>query len=398
MGKKEILKLAVAYVLVFFIALYMDSQGGILKNGNFIYRDKSGGETREVELFLDVENVLEKYKVDLEIEPRRMTKEEAEECFSKAMEKIDRDMLSIEKVVSVQDRYEDGLVTAEWSFLPAGIIAADGTIQSENVSKDGVLVTATVILECDSYEKVYRFPIQIKKPQMSVEEKITTEISEWVESQQTLEGKEEFQLPSELGGSPAVWTEKKEYLSLKILFLEGLSAVFLLFASKKEKEDAVKRCRQLRELQYPEIVNQLLILIEAGMTTRQAWHRIAYQYMEIRKQEIIEVSEVYEAILQMDRRLTEGENERIAYENFGTQMDAMCYRRLMRLFVQNLEKGSRDICQHLNLEAKQAYEQRVLLAKRLGEEASTKMMLPMMIMMVLVMAIVMAPAIISFSV
>jgi len=48
--------------------------------------------------------------------------------------------------------------------------------------------------------------------------------------------------------------------------------------------------------------------------------------------------------------------------------------------------------------SEQAYEQRVLLAKRLGEEASTKMLIPLMLMMVLVMGIVMIPAIISFSI
>ena len=75
----------------------------------------------------------------------------------------------------------------------------------------------------------------------------------------------------------------------------------------------------------------------------------------------------------------------------------MYYRRLMRLLINNLEKGSKDICQQLNVEAKQAYEQRLLLAKKRGEEASTKMLIPMMLMMLLVMVIIMAPAMMSFA-
>ena len=66
--------------------------------------------------------------------------------------------------------------------------------------------------------------------------------------------------------------------------------------------------------------------------------------------------------------------------------------------INNLEKGNRDICNQLSFEAKQAYEQRILLAKKLGEEASTKMLIPMMLMMVLVMVIVMAPAVMGFSI
>ena len=122
---------------------------------------------------------------------------------------------------------------------------------------------------------------------MSLQEKIETELSDWIEVQQEIEGQVEFQLPSELAGISARWTEKKEYLSFKILFLEGISLILLFWARKKEKENAVKQSRQQKEIQYPEIVNQLLILMEAGMTTRQAWHRIAYQYTEKKKQNMI---------------------------------------------------------------------------------------------------------------
>lgn len=398
MNKKEWIKLGFVYVLVFFLALYTDTKEGELKDGNLIYREESGGTTKEIELWLDAETVLKDYKVDLEIEPKRMTKTEAEDCFSKAMEEIDKDMSFVEKSIDIKELYADGLVSAEWDFSPTGMIASDGTLCEKNIPEEGVVLTASVVLQCDSYEKVYCFPLRVEKPQKSIQEKIETELQEWVESQQLQEGKEEFYLPDELAGVAVTWTEKQEHLSIKVLCLEMAMAVFLIFAKKKEQEELVKCSRQQRELQYPEIVNQLLILMEAGMTARQAWQRIAYQYIEKRKQNVIVESEVYEAVVQMERRLAEGENERSAYENFGKQMDTMCYRRLMRLLVQNLEKGTRDICQQLSMEAKQAYEQRVLLAKKLGEEASTKMLIPMMLMMLVVMVIVMAPAMMSFSV
>ena len=60
-------------------------------------------------------------------------------------------------------------------------------------------------------------------------------------------------------------------------------------------------------------------------------------------------------------------------------------------------KGGSDLCQHLEKEASKAYEQRIMDAKKKGEEASTKMLVPLMLMMVLVMAIVIMPAIIEFA-
>ena len=179
--------------------------------------------------------------------------------------------------------------------------------------------------------------------------------------------------------------------------MESISTVILLFARKQELEEVEKNKKREREREYPRIIHQLLILLEAGMTTRQAWRRIAYQYTEKRKKKLVEESEVYNAILQMDKQLAEGETERSVYATFMNQMELMCYRRLMRLLIHNLEKGNKDICMQISLEAKTAYEQRLLLAKKLGEEASTKMLVPMMLMMVIVMIIVIAPAIVGMK-
>lgn len=397
MKKKEKIKLGIAYILVFLITFYVDMSEGNLEDGSVIYRDGVGGESIDVELLLDVEDVLTDYELSLEVEPRQITEEEAKDYFARVIKEIDTDFKEIKKVVPIKESYMDGIVEAEWDFLPIGVIGVDGVIQMEEIPEEGLVVTANVTLNCGVYEKIYTFPLRLEEPELTQQEKIEKELSEWIEKQQLIEGKDIFELPKELGGLSTKWHEKKEFLSLKVLFLEGISVVLLFFARKKEQENTKKKQCQRRELQYPEIVNQLLILMEAGMTTRQAWHRIAHQYKEKQKKKLVEDSEVYEMIVQMDRRLSEGEKERAAYEDFGNQMNIMCYRRLMRLLINNLEKGNRDICQQLSVEAKQAYDRRLLLAKKQGEEASTNMLVPMMLMMVLVMVIVMAPAIMSFS-
>ena len=75
----------------------------------------------------------------------------------------------------------------------------------------------------------------------------------------------------------------------------------------------------------------------------------------------------------------------------------MSYYRLVRLLIGNLEKGTGGLCEALEQENRQAYEMRILRAKTLGEEASTKMLLPLILMMLVVMAIVMVPAMLGFS-
>lgn len=398
MEKGEKLKLKIVYVLIFCMALVFDVTGGVLKKDNTIDRKQIGGDSVDVDLILNVKDMVEDYEIHLEIEPEKITKEKADACFLEVIEEIEEEFQSIEREVPIQTSYAEGLVKAEWSFSPSGIIDSDGKIQIEKLSEENTLVTAKAVLKCGAYETLYSFPFQIAKPKLTEWEKLERALEEWFDNQQEKEGTDIFQLPEELNGVRIQWEEKKELFAVKILCLEGISLIVLQIARKKEKENLEIKRKQKRDLQYPEISNQLLVLLESGMTTRQAWHKMASQYKEKRKNLLAEESEVYEGIVRMDCLLSEGEKEKAAYDDFALQMDTMCYRRLVRLLVNNLEKGSKDICQQLNVEAKQAYEQRMLTAKKIGEEASTKMLIPMMLMMILVMIIVIAPAIMGFSI
>ena len=51
----------------------------------------------------------------------------------------------------------------------------------------------------------------------------------------------------------------------------------------------------------------------------------------------------------------------------------------------------------LGIEAVAAWEERVNLARRIGEEASTKLLLPLFLMLGVVMAMVMVPAMMAFK-
>lgn len=75
-----------------------------------------------------------------------------------------------------------------------------------------------------------------------------------------------------------------------------------------------------------------------------------------------------------------------------------CYNRLIRILIQNLRTGSRGICELLGQEATVALEERKALARKLGEEAGTKMLLPLIMMLGIVIAIIMVPAMQSFAI
>lgn len=96
--------------------------------------------------------------------------------------------------------------------------------------------------------------------------------------------------------------------------------------------------------------------------------------------------------------IQDGESERRAYQKFGERTGLSCYHRLVRILIQNLQTGNRGLCELLGQEATVALEERKALAKKLGEEAGTKMLLPLIMMLGIVIAIIMVPAMQSFSI
>jgi hypothetical protein len=64
---------------------------------------------------------------------------------------------------------------------------------------------------------------------------------------------------------------------------------------------------------------------------------------------------------------------------------------------QNLRKGGKGISEILRVEAIQSFENRKSTAKRLGEEAGTKLLMPMLGMLAVVLIMVMIPAFLTMQ-
>lgn len=105
----------------------------------------------------------------------------------------------------------------------------------------------------------------------------------------------------------------------------------------------------------------------------------------------------YEELLKTWNEMQDGTGERKAYENLGTRCGRQEYRKLSSLLIQNVQKGSKGIQQLLDSEVTEVYLQQQAHVKRLGEEASAKLLLPMGMMLILVFAVLILPAMFSLQ-
>ena len=137
------------------------------------------------------------------------------------------------------------------------------------------------------------------------------------------------------------------------------------------------------------------MLLGTGMTVRAAWEKIVQEY-EMQK-ERMGIQLVYEEMSNTVREINGGISEVEAYERFGKRCELTDYLKFSAMLSQNLRKGSRGISELLRVEAIQSFENRKSLAKKLGEEAGTKLMIPMMGMLAVVMIMVMVPAFLAMK-
>ena len=93
-----------------------------------------------------------------------------------------------------------------------------------------------------------------------------------------------------------------------------------------------------------------------------------------------------------------GVAEQEAYERFGKRCMLSSYMKFSMLLSQNLRKGSKGLSEVLKMESIQAFEMRKSEAKKRGEEASTKLLIPMFLMFAVVLVIVMIPAFLSIQI
>ena len=118
--------------------------------------------------------------------------------------------------------------------------------------------------------------------------------------------------------------------------------------------------------------------------------------MEYRNRKKKKKHYAYEEMVSTYYEMQSGISEARAYENFGKRCGESVYIKLGSMLSGNLQKGSEGLAKLLQEEADLSMEERRRMAKKLGEEAGTKMLAPMMLMLLIVLVILMVPALIAF--
>lgn len=338
--------------------------------------------------------------LEITVQERKYTEQEQSALLEQAEAELDTiiqgensSMDEVRQNLVLPEVLQDGAVRAEWITSPYGVVDEAGNITGAE-DTEGTLVELQGSLTCGSKEAVYTVYARVFPPDLSDQEKLYKAVQEGAESADERDKyKETMTLPSEVDGTSIVWEYPGEDSVQTILALSFLAA-FCIYAGRDQviHRKAEERRTQL-QVDYPDLMWKMAMLIEAGLTIKGAFSRIAVQYQNER---LHRERYAYEEIAGTCYEMQSGIPESEAYERFGRRCELAEYIRLGSYLSQNLKKGSRGLTGFLEQEAVSSLEERKNHARKLGEQAGTKMLFPMILMLGVVLVILMVPAFLSF--
>lgn len=371
-----------------------------VQDGGYINRNSYGEGDIEVSLSAQIEGEEER-EVSYTVEERKYNAEEITRLYKEASALLPKAILG--NNVSLEAVTQDlELVTAiegypfsiSWDSDSYSLVHTDGTVCNEELHEaEIVMLRAYFRYEETEFEEV--FPVQIRPAVLTEEEVLLKHIEESLTEQDEQSRTDSVMvLPDKVGSENIIWKEVIRDSSGYFFLLMCIAAILVFLSKKKEVEQNLeKRSRELL-LDYPEIVNKLTLYMGAGMTIRNAFQKMGEDY---KKQKVSDRKRyVYEEILLLCHELQSGVSETEVYAHLGKRCQLQPYMKLSALLSQNLRKGSNDLLRMLRQEMESAFEERKNAAKKAGEEAGTKLLLPMMMMLCIVMVLIMIPAYFSF--
>jgi len=391
--------LAVGAILTLAAWLAGIFQDGTMK-GYSLKRPEKGQGSSTLELRVDAGRELQTEQMEIVLKEREYTQEEKQEFLDEAAESLPRAILGenaspdeVSGKLELPNKLADGNVDVQWSVTPYGILDTEGNITAD-IPEEGELLTLRADLSCDGASGYYECALRLVPPAYTAKEKLLREVQKKVEEEDDKSAQNEvMELPREAGGETLIWSEKTDSMA-GICMALSIAAAFAVWtgADRKRKNEKERRSRQML-LDYPALLFQLSMLLNAGMTMQNAFVRMALDY---RNRKDKSVRYAYEEMLTAYYEMQSGVPEARAYENFGKRCGESVYIKLGSMLSGNLQKGSQGLAKILQEEADFSMEERKQLAKKLGEEAGTKLLLPMMLMLLVVLVILMVPALLAF--
>ena len=345
------------------------------------------------------------FPVNIQIQERVYSEDEMEDVFKRGKEWLDSVWLGentstnhVTKNLYFPTYIEELGLTVRWEVENNEWIRPDGTVIKDVVLENPNSVEVCAVVSYGKEERVYTYEIQMETSESAKEKNIENEIlSQLKRLDDTNRTGEEIPLPESFLGEQMQWYVKRPAMWPKVFIFGNLILVLLYFTKEERKMQQLKERDKELEMDYPEIVYRMVLLIDAGMTIRNAWEKMMVEY-ERKKALTGKIRWGYEEMEATLREMNYGIAEIKAYENFGNRCGNQNYIRFSALLIQHVKRGAKGMNQLLMQEVTEAEILWRENSRKRAEEAGTKLLFPMILLMSVVFAVLMIPAFLSMSI
>ena len=170
--------------------------------------------------------------------------------------------------------------------------------------------------------------------------------------------------------------------------------VFLLFAfvayyySATLPQEKLNKKSALILSDFADVASRLTLLVNAGMIMREAWDKVAYAGN----------SELYQEMQLTSVNIHNGMSEIDAYTEFGARCLSPEIKKFSSTIVQGLVKGNRELVEMIKQQSSEIWDAKRHRARRQGESAASKLLIPICIMFLGIIIIVIVPIFANLSV
>lgn len=371
-----------------------------------IVRNAYGSGEKTEQVMVQKEGGKQRIPVKIQIAEQQYSKAEVKEMFERVIRRMDTLILGenksfdrVERNLNLLAKVPDEPVEVTWELDRYDVMNIKGEIQKQKLRETGTVVNISAVLtytEDETKQARYQCAVCVYPQKLTKEEMENQSIVREIQRKEKEEREHPFfYLPEKVGDQTLTYYRKMPDRGLVLIIMGVLVGILLKALDKQNQEKKMAERKNQMILDYPDIVNKLTLYMGAGMTVKRAWKKIAEDYK--RQRDITGFRYAYEEMCSSCHEMDSGVAESSCYENYGRRCDVQAYVRLGALLSQNLRKGTKGLTQLLKAEALQAFEDRKANARKRGEEAGTKLLLPMFLMLSVVLVIVIVPAFLSMQ-
>ena len=170
-----------------------------------------------------------------------------------------------------------------------------------------------------------------------------------------------------------------DHIALFIMMVAFSGLAYYYFGSLTEQM-ILKRSEEMLH-DFSDVVSKLALLTNAGMILREAWEQVANTGD----------TTIYQEMKTSIEEMENGVSEVDAFFNFGSRCMIPEIKKFASTLIQGIVKGNAELCEMLTQQSKEVWGIKKQQARRAGEKAASKLMIPIAMMFVGILIMIIVP-------